>query len=590
MPGVENLKFPGEEVTFGESVARKMEPLEEKFSSLQEERKELTSNIEALATMMHTVGEMGADALLISGESVLKGRVWDTRHAVLASSMPQHRPEDFVEIKPFPGRREEEFTLSIQRLACCGVSSYLVPGDSIPFEDQPLNINGDLVINGTTLTLRDEMTLNNIRAEIDKIEGIRTQVTCVKRETPDPQGGVIPGKYLLTIHTTELGKAVLLEGTDPFVLEGLNIDSGEPEDQLTAQFEVNGTPIERPSNTITDVLVGVELQLKRSTHGVDPNLRINTRVEGDTEEAISVTFKFMHEIAKMWRDLSRELERDERHQALPDSHLVSSMQSNTLKREIQALIGRFMKMVGQDAVFCKTTYGIEIDHERGFIFDEKKFIEACRKDPQRAASFFASDLTIESQELTPVSLDVSQISRSIDVTVKLVPNLVTGEITATFQENIPPSPSRPPPSPEYEAKVVGNDCIYPPEELGLGRMLISISETLKQRLLVQQAPQEWTTVLHFSRGFSGEFAQLMQRFYVPETMDGFLKQDLDRWTRESEQKASAIEKQEHLINRTYNKMAREFLERSKAIQKAQDMEKISARMMKQLLKTGKGDE
>ena len=161
----------------------------------------------------------------------------------------------------------------------------------------PLGLAGDFTLNGITVTVAATDTLSDVR---DKINATNTGLTPSKVSASILTVG--PGESRLILTSTVAGSAGIAHAdTSGGVLAALGLTGGA-ESLVTgadAQILVDGIPITRSTNDITDVIAGVTLSLQNEEPGTTVTLDVDRDATAALDsakafaEAYNATVKFL---------------------------------------------------------------------------------------------------------------------------------------------------------------------------------------------------------------------------------------------------------------------------------------------------------
>lgn len=163
----------------------------------------------------------------------------------------------------------------------------------------PLGLAGDFTLNGITVTVEATDTLSDVR---DKINATNTGLTPSKVSASILTVG--PGESRLILTSTVAGSAGIAHtDTSGGVLASLGLTGGAESlvAGADAQILVDGIPITRSTNDITDVISGVTLSLENEEPGTTVSLDVDRDATAALEsakafaDAYNATVKFLKE-------------------------------------------------------------------------------------------------------------------------------------------------------------------------------------------------------------------------------------------------------------------------------------------------------
>lgn len=158
-----------------------------------------------------------------------------------------------VEAKALASAPPASYEIEVLSLA----RSQVVTSDSFLTSDTALGITGDVSLNGKTLSLTGAETLESLAAKINSVEGIGVSASVLQ---------VKPGEFKLALTAEKQGTSNQMSfgGEAGWTQLGVTDSSGvvnETRAASDASFIINGVTFARNSNTVSDAIPGVTLNL-----------------------------------------------------------------------------------------------------------------------------------------------------------------------------------------------------------------------------------------------------------------------------------------------------------------------------------------
>ncbi|MEG0254345.1 MAG: flagellar filament capping protein FliD [Vagococcus sp.] len=336
-------------------------------------------------------------------EKLQKNETFNTK--ITSSSHPEK-----VKITSNDLADEENYQVTVERLA---TSTKLTSGEINSLGDKSIydemKLSGNLAFNsknGETITISVE--------EKDSLKEITNKINQESKET-GIKAALINNRLVLT--QNETGETDF-EVTGTLLNElGLDADSAKYTKGQNAKFTVDGMEVIRSSNEINDVIENVTIHLLGETKE-----NVNLSLKTDTEKLTSAVKDFVDQYNNVMDFVSEKLsigdpsKKDNKAGTLNGDGSLMRLQSSL----------RFM-MTGSPGENDKTDIitpmqlGIESKDKTSKIsFDEAKFKEALKKDPESVQNFFYHE-TKEMKEVThPDGTTTSEFEKTeVGYTVKL---------------------------------------------------------------------------------------------------------------------------------------------------------------------------
>ncbi len=169
------------------------------------------------------------------------------------------------------------YALKVAQLA----QAHVVASGNYTNPNASLGYSGTPTINGQTVTIAATDTLNSIRDKINATPNIGVQAGVVQVDATN---------YRLVLTKSQSGATQIAFVDNNSALTNLGLLAGGVANTIQAaqdaQFTINGISVSRSTNTVTDVVPGLTLNLKKAGTALSP-LSVNLEVKNDTEKAVS---------------------------------------------------------------------------------------------------------------------------------------------------------------------------------------------------------------------------------------------------------------------------------------------------------------
>lgn len=254
-----------------------------------------------------------------------------------------------------------------------------------------LNVVGSFTINGKTINVNAGDSLSSIR---DAINSANAGVSASVLET------VSGAEYKLVIKSDTRG-AEGIEYSDAGVgaLLGLSVTV----EGTDAELVVDGLTVKRKSNTITDVIQGVTLDLYSESHGEKVSLTLASDQEGITESVE----KWIDAYNQVKIFINQQQTAPEEGRNAPPLFSDSGLKS--AESALQSAIGFDLYRLG----ITRTNDGL-------LDFDKDKFMEQFNSDPESVELLFQRASSSTNPELTGIYIPVEAKAGTYDVSITSV--------------------------------------------------------------------------------------------------------------------------------------------------------------------------
>ena len=159
-----------------------------------------------------------------------------------------------------------------------------------------------------------------------------------------------------------------------------------------ANLTVDGVSVTRSSNTVTDLIDGVQLKLKGTVSSA-----VTVNASYDETKALANMNSFVTSLNTLNTKLAELTNRGlngEEAGALAGDSVARSIQSR-----IRSMTTRPIEGYSTESVYL-TNYGISTQLDGSITFDEEKFLTAYRSNPADLAAIFASQVKTDSSSVT----------------------------------------------------------------------------------------------------------------------------------------------------------------------------------------------
>lgn len=265
--------------------------------------------------------------------------------------------------------------------------------------DVALGLSGSL-----TLSTSETSTAT---IQIEANQSLRTIVRSINRQSQASgvEASVIDGRLVLSAANYG-SQAITAESTDNGVLENLGLQEGNLSLGLQSQFSVNGHEMVRETNTITDAVLGMTLQLKSAT-GESEFLEIT--VTEDQDKAVEAFKAFVEQYNSTVSFLKTQTAAGTKEVAGSQGKLYGENALVRLQSALrQAITSNFTEtasgMINLSEIGLTTA-----DREGTLKLDDAKFRKAFAENPQSIHQFFSDTVEEPSAEgpvLTKVGMGV----------------------------------------------------------------------------------------------------------------------------------------------------------------------------------------
>lgn len=222
-------------------------------------------------------------------------------------------------------------------------------------------------------------------------------------------------------------------GTDAVLKElGIVTDTGnlnELSSATNAEFKINGLLVTRSSNTISDVIDGVSIILKKKTQGVE-----TFEITQDIEKAKSAIKAFVDQINSALSFIQSKLDAG----SPKDHKSAGALVSDSTLMRIQTELRRLVSDTVQDISGKYKTVsqiGIQLDRYGSLTLDNEKLTKALEENPEDVYQLFVTESDDNSGVAQRLDAYIKHLTASkdgiIDVKTKALDNSMK-----TFRDSI----------------------------------------------------------------------------------------------------------------------------------------------------------
>jgi len=272
--------------------------------------------------------------------------------------------------------------------------------NAITYTSSSFSSDTDLINNsGSTQTF--EVNVNGVKYSMDVEDGksvseFINDLNNGKLKDSEGNSLKVDAKYedsKIKFNTKAIGD-ITIDDTNLLTNFNNNTDFTNPnrlQDATNAKFTYNGVEIERPSNTIDDLIVGVEINLKSVG---ESNVKISSNID-DMVEAIK---KFVADYNQMISNLQNLIAYDEENQTVglfqgnSNFTMLSSRFSNAMFGVFEAhkveKLDRNGNKYTENVLLNATDVGFNLNRNGMISFDEEKFKSTYEKYPDLTNRLF----------------------------------------------------------------------------------------------------------------------------------------------------------------------------------------------------------
>lgn len=239
-----------------------------------------------------------------------------------------------------------------------------------------LGITGTLSINGTNISLTGTESLNDIQTSVDALANISAAVNFDNTT----------GKYSLSVTNETNEGEVQLSFKDTDDASGLShlVDTSKTVASKKALVNINNLDVQRDSNTITDLISGVSLNLVSE----DTTKTVNVSVTSNHSTAKTKMDGFVESFNNVIKSLNSLQSYDK--ESGNAGNLLGDSTANLLRSGLRRMIFSSVSGVASE-VNSLSRLGIEVEKTGLLSFDSSKFTSAMEDNPDDVTNFFTAD-------------------------------------------------------------------------------------------------------------------------------------------------------------------------------------------------------
>ena len=310
------------------------------------------------------------------------------------------------------------YSLTINRIASTdSITSSTVFTDT--GTSHPVTTNGDLILNGTTVSLTSSMTLTQIKDTINDLAGTtKVRASVIQAGT---------NNYQLVLKATETGNAIDLTGSTTSVLTDLGVAaSGATDTSLSAEVILDGVTAYRSTNSISDLIPGLSFQLYQADADKPVTLTVDNDLStiSDKVAAFISAYNDIVTYVKEQRKVSSDGTVGE-DQVLHNDNLLL-----TVYRKLQSIFGSGSAGVDSGALKSLGDVGIDLSSDGTLsVTDDNKFEDALLSNLDQVRDLFGFNGNASS--------GLSVVDRPNDIPASVLGQTVTVRVSATDANGLP---------------------------------------------------------------------------------------------------------------------------------------------------------
>jgi len=349
----------------------RISPIDRKLEEVKAKQTDLGSIVGHLNMLKTTAAGLSSD-LLFQGRSV------------------NSSGDTGVSIKADPGVKTQNITVEVYKIAARDIyqsKAYASDTSLLGVDEGTLTMN----IDGKDydIAISAGMTMEDFAKEVArKTEG------AIEVKTLNV-GGDDPYRMIIQSKETGANQAITFLG-DTEIITGLGLDDSDNklDTAVNASFKYNGIPMQRTTNEITDITVGLTINLLQAT-----DKPANFSVVQDTQALADEMQSFVNAYNELVTNLNASTDYNQENNTMGTLQGVS--QVNSIKSQLNRLLIS-MDSEGRSL----TEYGLRVGEDGLFSFNAVKLIEKLNENPDDVESFFKGLSTAD--ELSYYSKDPIQ--------------------------------------------------------------------------------------------------------------------------------------------------------------------------------------
>lgn len=360
------------------TLQAKVEANETKIAAYEEMQGYLSDLMDALDVLRNASGSTSTDS------------VFDSRAAYLTASDGSDASA-FLAVTVDDGIAGQSFTLEVQQLA----TSHKVGSETQSSRSEALDLAGSFTLGvagseSATVTIDSTMSLEDIAAAInDETDTSGVQASVLK---------VSDGSYMLILSTRETGQTIELADTDGMaqslgIVDGTGAFTTELQAAQNAIVTIDGVTVESSSNTIEDVLTGIDIDLYAATSDTTITVEIEPDYSSVKEaiEAFVTAYNTYREFALANQTVGSDGSVPDTAVLFGDSILRTT--NSTINDIVAELIDTDAGQLSLGAI------GITFDEDNCLVIDDDALDEAIVDNFDSVTQLFEFQFTSTSDEL-----------------------------------------------------------------------------------------------------------------------------------------------------------------------------------------------
>jgi flagellar hook-associated protein 2 len=233
-----------------------------------------------------------------------------------------------------------------------------------------LNQQGDVLINGKTLSVQTTTSLNDIASAINSDTGYGADAA------------IIGGHLILTSKNTGAASAITLSESGTTVLQSLgftnssNVIKNHLQAASDSAYTINTIALTSSSNTITDAISGITINLTA------PSSSLNFSVQRDTQSLQDKVQTFVNMYNKTIAYINTSTAKG------------SALQTERVPRDMKRMLSDALQQTGTSSGVLMYQLGIQTDSvlkDGSIKFDATKLNAQLELDSKNVADFFTGD-------------------------------------------------------------------------------------------------------------------------------------------------------------------------------------------------------
>ena len=288
---------------------------------------------------------------------------------------------DGADITAADGVFPQSFTIDVTTLATKDIQQ------STQFTSETSQIaNSDgtltLSIDGKDFDIEvtSSMTLEDFKGEINKIAGDKVTASILN---------VADGDYRLVISSDETGddQDITFSDASAFLKPTVNFADTEVQNGTDASFKYNGIDFTRSSNEITDITLGVTINLKKE--GESSTATVSQSTDEIVSELSLFTSSYNSLVSQLTSTTTSDLEKG----------TVGVFNGESSVRDLTRSINKLLFQVDSNGNSL-VNYGFELGQDGTLTFNESTFKTEFKKDPETVEKLFKYETNPKTGELT----------------------------------------------------------------------------------------------------------------------------------------------------------------------------------------------